>query len=151
RVLGVHLRIPPRRSGLTSVSSIVLDTDVASHVLRDRLAPPLATKLIGRTPIITFVTLAELTTWVELRHWGPSRLASFARWLDGVGVLHSTDGIARMWGRIMAGAVACGRPRPQNDTWIAACCLANGLPLATLNAKDFDYFAEHERLSLIST
>jgi len=133
------------------VSPIVLDTDVASRVLRDRLAPSLATKLIGRTPIITFITLGELTTWVELRHWGPSRLASFAHWLDGVGVLHSTDGIARIWGRLTAGAVQRGRPRPQNDTWIAACCLAKGLPLAPLNVKDFDYFAEHERLSLVTS
>ena len=37
-------------------------------------------------------------------------------------------------------------------TWIAACALTYGLPLATLNAKDFkDFkdFAEHEGLSLI--
>ncbi len=33
-----------------------------------------------------------------------------------------------------------GRPRPVNDNWIAA-CLAYGLPLATLNRRDFDDFA----------
>lgn len=27
----------------------------------------------------------------------------------------------------------CWRPRPVNDTWIAACCLVDGLPLATLS------------------
>lgn len=53
------------------MSPIVLDTDVASRILRDQLAPSLAVKLIGRIPIITFVTLGELTTWVQLRHWGP--------------------------------------------------------------------------------
>src|SRR5208282_3227432 len=35
--------------------------------------------------------------------------------------------------------------RPHNDTWIAACCLVDELPLATLNTKDFADFAEHER------
>ena len=44
-----------------------------------------------------------------------------------------------------------GRPRPQNDTWIAASCLAYDLPLATLNVKDFRDFAEHEGLTLIGT
>ena len=43
-----------------------------------------------------------------------------------------------------------GRPRPMNDSWIAACCLAHGLPLATLNVKDFDDFRRHDGLDLIT-
>jgi toxin FitB len=46
-----------------------------------------------------------------------------------------TDEIARIWGEISAHATRRGRPRPQNDTWIAACCLAYDLPLASLNVK----------------
>lgn len=38
---------------------------------------------------------------------------------------------------------------PQNDSWIAACCLTYGAPLATLNRKDFRDFAEHEGLILV--
>lgn len=41
-----------------------------------------------------------------------------------------------------------GRPRPVNDNWVAACCLARELPLATLNIKGFSDFAEHEGLEL---
>ena len=52
-------------------------------------------------------------------------------------------------GEISAHATRRGRPRPQNDTWIAACCLAYDLPLATLNIKDFKDFAEHEGLALV--
>jgi predicted nucleic acid-binding protein len=37
-----------------------------------------------------------------------------------------------------------GRPRPVNDTWIAACCIARKLSLATLNITDYADFAEHE-------
>ncbi|HXZ72058.1 MAG TPA: hypothetical protein VEH31_14495 [Streptosporangiaceae bacterium] len=48
-----------------------------------------------------------------------------------------------------AAATQRGRPRPVNDTWVAACCLAYDLPLATLNVKDFADFAEHDGLSLI--
>jgi toxin FitB len=33
--------------------------------------------------------------------------------------------------------------------WVAACCLYHDLPLATLNLKDFEDFAEHEGLTLI--
>ena len=36
-----------------------------------------------------------------------------------------------------------------NDTWIAACCLVRDLPLATLNVKDFNDFAEHDGLRVI--
>jgi predicted nucleic acid-binding protein len=42
-----------------------------------------------------------------------------------------------------------GRLRPANDTWIAACCLANELPLATVNTKDFADFAAFDGLGLI--
>jgi toxin FitB len=38
---------------------------------------------------------------------------------------------------------------PQNDIWIAACCLVDDLPLATLNVKDVTDFVEHEGLTLI--
>ena len=33
---------------------------------------------------------------------------------------------------------------------IAACCVSKRLPLATLNVKDFHYFAEHHGLELIT-
>jgi predicted nucleic acid-binding protein len=56
---------------------------------------------------------------------------------------------AEKWGQLQARAQRRGRPRPQNDTWIAACCLVDDLPLATLNIKDFADFAEHEGLTLI--
>jgi predicted nucleic acid-binding protein len=42
------------------------------------------------------------------------------------------------------------RPRPVTDSWIAACCLARGLPLATLNVKDFADYADLEGLVLLT-
>lgn len=59
------------------------------------------------------------------------------------------EAVAAKWGQLQARAQQRGRPRPQNDTWIAACCLVDDLPLATLNTKDFADFAEHDGLSLI--
>jgi len=44
---------------------------------------------------------------------------------------------------------AAGR-RPANDAWIAACCLVEGLPLATRNVRDYAEFVAHERLVLVT-
>jgi hypothetical protein len=46
------------------VAYVVVDTDVASQILRDRLPPPLAMRLTGNTLCATFVTVAELTQWL---------------------------------------------------------------------------------------
>ena len=40
--------------------------------------------------------------------------------------------------------------RPMNDMCIGACCLTAGLPLVTLNIKDFTDFAVHHGLELIT-
>lgn len=132
------------------MSRVVLDTDVASRSFRRSLPPTLLSRLTGREPSITFITDGELTKWAARRQWGRVRQEHMARWLNRIPVLHSTHDIAAVWGEIAAAAERRGRPRPQNDTWVAACCLAYELPLATLNLKDFRDFAEHEGLVLVT-
>jgi predicted nucleic acid-binding protein len=127
---------------------VVLDTDVSSLSLKRRLPSPVLTRLIGKQPCITFVTLGELTQWAELRQWGRRNRDALENWLGGVIVLPYREDVARTWGRISAAAIQRGRARPANDTWIAACALSYGLPLATLNVKDFKDFAEHEGLTM---
>ncbi|MGA5349152.1 hypothetical protein ACPCSQ_26295 [Streptomyces griseoincarnatus] len=39
---------------------VILDTDVASLLHKRKLTGPLATRIIGRKPLITFVTYGEL-------------------------------------------------------------------------------------------
>jgi hypothetical protein len=51
------------------VQPVILDTDVASLSHKRKLTGPLATRLIGRKPLITLVTFGELTKWTEIRHW----------------------------------------------------------------------------------
>lgn len=101
------------------------------------LDDPLRSRLAGESLCITFVTLGELTKWTVLRNWGPRRLADLASWRRQVVLLPFDDAIATTWGELQARAQLRGRPRPVNDTWIAACCLVEGLPLATFNTKDF--------------
>ena len=47
---------------------------------------------------------------------------------------------------ITTGAQRRGWPRPLNDSWIAACCIESGLPLLTLNVRDF---ADYDGLVLL--
>ena len=65
------------------MSLIVLDTDVASASLRNRLPDRLRAALAGHTMCITFVTVGELMKWRVLRSWD---LAAPRIWPDGVSV-----------------------------------------------------------------
>lgn len=129
--------------------SVVLDTDVASAILKNRLTPALARQLTRSQLAITFVTVGELTKWTLVRRWGPQRMAGLDEFFRQVVVLPYSPNVGKVWGELQAYAQLRGRPRPANDTWIAACCLVRDAPLATLNIKDFADFAEHEGLQLI--
>lgn len=131
------------------MNSVILDTDVASAVLRSRASDQLRARTAGKTVCITFVTLGELTKWMIMRSWGPNRLAEFIEWRRKVVVLPYNVAVATTWGEIQARAQRRGRPRPVNDSWIAACALVFGVPLATFNTKDFADFAQHDGLRLM--
>jgi predicted nucleic acid-binding protein len=128
---------------------VVLDTDVASAILRARVPDRLRARLAGQTLCITFVTLGELTKWTVLRSWGPRKLADLAEWRRGVVLLPVDEAVSTTWGELQARAQLRGRPRPVNDTWIASCCLVDWLPLATFNVKDFADFVQHDGLRLL--
>jgi predicted nucleic acid-binding protein len=133
------------------VQPVILDTDVASLSHKRKLAGPLATRLVGRRPLITFVTFGELIKWAEVRHWGSRNRQALADWLSGIPVLPGDEPVAAMWGRLSAAAVQRGRPRPVNDMWVAACCLTYDLPLATLNVKDYQDFQAHHMLRVLGS
>jgi toxin FitB len=132
------------------VGPLVLDTEVASLRFKDELPISMYARLAGRQPLITFVTLAEMTKWADWRGWGTARRRRLTRWLGGMAVLPGTEEVAVVCGQITASALRRHRPRPVNDTWIAACCLAYELPLATRNVKDFEDFATYDGLSLVT-
>lgn len=131
------------------MTAVVLDTDVASAILKGRLSEHLGRLLVGRQLAITFVTVGELTQWTHLHRWGPARRAGLRGFFHSVVILNSTVDASTSWGDIQAAARLRGRPRPVNDSWVAACCIARELPLATLNIKDNLDFAEHEGLELL--
>jgi toxin FitB len=102
---------------------VVLDTDVASRIIKRQLDTPLAARLTAVAWCVTFVTVGELWQWATMRSWGRTR-EELEDWLSGVVKLDSDPVISREWGRISADARRRGRPRPANDTWIAARCMA---------------------------
>ena len=80
---------------------------------------------------------------------GPAQTGHDADFLAASSSSPTTSRVATRWGEIQAHAQLRGRPRPANDSWIAACCLVRVLPLATFNIKDYTDFAEHEGLELV--
>ncbi|HEY7606780.1 MAG TPA: PIN domain-containing protein [Actinomycetota bacterium] len=98
---------------------------------------------------IAFPTAGELWKWALTRRWGGVRRGALELFLDQALILPAGRKAATVWGELAAEAQRRGRPRPLNDTWIAACCIQAGLPLLTLNRRDFADFAEHEGLVLL--
>jgi toxin FitB len=129
------------------VSYVVLDTDVASAILRRRLPGSVEARLIGQSLAITFVTVDELTSRTLRRNWGARRLADLTTWRRHVVTLPFDDLVATTWDTLDARAQAGGRPRPISDMWVGACCIAFGVALATFNVKDFEDFARHYGLA----
>ena len=80
---------------------------------------------------------------------GTTASTGLRTFLASVVVLPCSFKVATVWGEIQAHAQLRGRPRPINDCWIAACCLVRELPLATLNIKDYNDYAEHKGLELV--
>jgi predicted nucleic acid-binding protein len=83
------------------------------------------------------------------RRWGGARRGGLELWLDETTVLPAGLRVAKVWGEITTAAQRPGRSRPFNDSWIAACCIEGGLPLPTLNRRDFADFAEEDGLVLL--
>jgi toxin FitB len=62
---------------------VVLDTDVASRAIKDRLGDPMAARLTGTVWCVTFVTVSELWQWATTRSWGPHTREQLEQWLTG--------------------------------------------------------------------
>jgi len=79
---------------------------------------------------------------------GAHRRQELALWLSSIPMLPGDEAVAAVWGRLSAAAIRRGRPRPVNDMWVAACCLAYEVPLATLNLKDYEDFKAYHDLHM---
>jgi toxin FitB len=131
------------------VRDVVIDTDVASLLQKNQAPPWVLRHLAGARIWLTFVTVGELAKWTVVRRWGEYRRDRLDAWISRRPVIPYDGEIARIWGELAGAAQLRGRSRPQNDMWIAACCLRYQVPLVTLNTADFSDFAEHHGLVLL--
>ena len=117
---------------------IVLDTDVASRLMRGTVPLDHLAALRTGMAAITFVTVAEMFKGAFKAAWGQAASGSSNRGWQAGPVLPYDVTVARVWGRLVADCEAVGIPVAANDAWIAACCIAAGVPLMTLNRKHFE-------------
>ena len=119
-------------------SAVLVDTDVVSFFFKkDTRARPYRPHLVGRTLLISFMTLAELRFWALCRRWGHEHWERLARHLQGYLVCYADDVMCDLWAQVSDRARRRGRPMEVGDAWVAATALALGVPLATHNAVDF--------------
>jgi predicted nucleic acid-binding protein len=95
---------------VTAAHHVVLDTDAASLGFKRRLSPTMLAQLIDRDVCLTFVTVAGLTQWADLRRWGARNRELLGRWMSRVVVLPYDEDVAATWGHISAAAIQRGRP-----------------------------------------
>lgn len=131
------------------MGDVVIDTDAASVLQKGRAPGWVNRRVAGQRVWLTFVTVAELWKWAEVRSWGPTTRGELDSWLARRPVIPYDVEVSRAWARLAARAQRRGRPRPQNDMWVAASCLRHELPLVTLNTKDFEDFARNDGLVLL--
>jgi len=121
------------------VPSIVVDTNVLSYeIKRDTRARLYEQHPEGQRLTISFVTLAELSSWAELYNWGERLRTRLEETLEDYLVLWPDTDTCHLWAEITAICARQGRRIAPNDAWIAACTLRSQIPLVTHNRRHFE-------------
>lgn len=121
--------------------AVLIDTSVLISYERGRVS--IKSVLADRAEeefFLSVVTASELLHGVHrATHAGirARRSAFVEAVLDRLPILPIDLATARVHAQIGAHLLAQGSPTGAQDLWIGAACLANGLHLATYNAKDF--------------
>lgn len=124
------------RSG--SSSRIVLDTSaysalrVGNEVVLDAIASSTAV-------LLPAIVLGELEAGFRLGSHEKSNLQVLEEFLEEpfVGMLAVTRDVSLQYGKVFSELRRAGTPIPTNDIWIAACTMAAGATLVTLDT-DFE-------------
>jgi tRNA(fMet)-specific endonuclease VapC len=117
---------------------VLLDTNIAIYLATGHSnAIRYLRHLENQIPALSFATAAELL-YTSRRAREPERVFSF--WLSrfpSYAILFPDLDMCAIWADITAECHRRGRPRQDNDLWIAATALRYHLPLITHNRRDF--------------
>ena len=128
--------------------ALVVDTDVVSFLYkRDTRAELYRSHLNDPPFIISFMTLAELRSWMRHRNWGPARRQRLERYLQRYQLIYASDELCEFWAQATDSARRNGRPISAADAWVAATALMENVSLVTHNRSDYEGVAG---LSIIS-
>jgi toxin FitB len=128
---------------------VLLDTDVLSLMMRGALDPD-ESGLRAYDWCVSYVTVGELAKGASMAGWDLRQWTRISDWLGRVLIIPTDLRVSYTWGQLAGAAQLRGRKRPINDMWIAAVALANDIPLATRNVKDYADFAEYHGLVLVT-
>lgn len=118
---------------------LMLDTNILSYMWKkDPLAQLYTPHLVGKTLVISFITVGELFFYWEDKGWGERRRQEMEAKLRNYIIVPSDHEIARCYGMVAKERKRQGRPISLNDAWIAASAIRHGVKLVTHNAKDFE-------------
>src|SRR5450432_1219578 len=91
-------------------TTVVVDTDVVSYLFKSHpIAFQYLPDLTDRTPLISFMTLAELDRWVLEAHWGEARRKRLHEYLERFVVLPYDRDLCTKWADVTVAAQTCGR------------------------------------------
>lgn len=118
---------------------VLIDTNIAVYLATGHaLALRYWRHFDRRILSLSFATAAELL-YTSPRAKNPTR--TLAYWRDRFtyyDILFPDLETCELWARITAESARRGRPKQDNDLWIAATALRHDIPLITHNRRDFD-------------
>jgi predicted nucleic acid-binding protein len=123
--------------------SFLVDANVLSEAMRPSPRPSVIEWLRQHEPAIHVdpIVVGEIRFGILILPPG-ARRTRLERWFRlGIGTLRCLDWDAATglrWAALLADLRGRGRAMPVTDSMIAATALRYGLPLATLNGKDFE-------------
>jgi tRNA(fMet)-specific endonuclease VapC len=120
------------------LAEILVDTNVVSYLLnRHTLGTEYERLLIGHTPLISFVTVAEMYRGALKGRWGERRIADLEFHLRQFAVVPYSVRLCIAYAELSVAADTKGRSIAFADAFIAASALSLGIPLLTHNKRHF--------------
>jgi toxin FitB len=122
---------------------VLVDANVLSEATKPGPNPRIVEWLRRneREIVVDPVVLGEVRYGILLLPRGAKR-TRLERWFDegisGIHCLSWESGVGLRWAQLLADLRRRGRPMSVKDSLIAASALDHGLPIATLNRRDFE-------------